>query len=120
MRCRRRSAGCPPTAGPRACSAGGTAAWWCCPSWAGVPYRHLAALTAGDIVIAGGVATISSPAGEWTIGADGDVVLCGSCAVTRWLKILDLSVTKPSTKTIARALKRAAAADHRSVHVCLS
>jgi len=47
--------------------------------------------------------------------------LCGSCAVTRWPKILDLAVTKPSTKpstkTIARALKKASAVDHRSAHV---
>ena len=32
--------------------------------------------------------------------------MCGPCAVVRWLKILDLAVTKPSTKTIARALKK--------------
>jgi len=86
-----------------------------------VPYGHLATLTAGDISIADGVATIRSGAGEWTIGADGDVVLCGSCAVTRWPKVLDLAVTKPctkpSTKTIARALKKASAVDHRSAHV---
>jgi len=44
--------------------------------------------------------------------------VCGPCAVVRWLKILDLAVTKPSTKTIARALKRAKAVDHRSPHVC--
>ena len=47
-----------------------------------------------------------------------DAVLCGPCAVVRWLKILDLAVTKPSTKTIARALKKASAVDHRSPHVC--
>ena len=41
-----------------------------------------------------------------------------SRAVTRWLKILDLAVTKPSTKTIARALKKASTIDHRSMHVC--
>jgi len=87
---------------------------------AGVPYKHLARLIAGDISIADGVVMIRSAAGEWTIGADGDAVLCGSCAVTRWLKILDLAVTKPSTKTIARAMKKAAAVDHRSVHVCRS
>ena len=98
---------------------------------AGVPYRHLATLTAGDVYIEAGAATIRSSAGEWTIGADGgraaavlcvriDVVVCGSCAVTRWLKILDLAVTKPSTKTIARALKKASAIDHRSAHVCQS
>ena len=49
-----------------------------------------------------------------------EAVLCGPCSVSRWLKILDLAVTKPSTKTIARALKRVAAVDHRSPHVCLS
>ena len=85
---------------------------------AGVPYRHLATLTAGDIHIEEGVATIRSPAGEWTLRPADDAVLCGPCAVVRWLKILDLAVTKPSTKTIARALKKAAAVDHRSPHVC--
>ena len=85
---------------------------------AGVPYRHLATLTAGDISIADGVTTIRSPAGEWTLRPADDAVLCGPCAVTRWLKILDLAVTKPSTNTIARALKKASAVDHRSPHVC--
>src|SRR5664279_1350778 len=85
---------------------------------AGVPYQHLATLTAGDISIAAGVATIRSPAGEWTLRLADDAVLCGSCAVVRWLKILDLAVTKPSTKTMARALKRAMTVDHRSPHVC--
>ena len=85
---------------------------------AGVPYRHLATLTAGDISIADGVTTIRSAAGEWTLRPADDAVLCGPCAVVRWLKILDLAVTKPSTKTIARALKKASAIDHRSPHVC--
>jgi len=85
---------------------------------AGVPYQHLAALTAGDIYIADGVVTIRSAAGDWTVGAADDGLLCGPCAVVRWLKILDLAVTKPSTKTIARALKKAAVVDHRSPHVC--
>src|SRR5664279_5266713 len=85
---------------------------------AGVPYRHLAWLAAADITVAVGAATIRLTAGEWTVGSDDDVVLCGACAVVRWLKILDLAVTKPSSKTIARALKRANAVDHRSPHVC--
>src|SRR5664279_1932344 len=87
---------------------------------AGVPYQHLATLTAGDISIADDVATIRSPMGEWTLRPADEAVLCGPCAVVRWLKILDLAVTKPSTKTMARALKRAAAVDHRSPHVCLA
>jgi hypothetical protein len=85
-----------------------------------VPYKHLARLTAGDIYIADGVVTIRSVAGEWTLRPAGDGLLCGPCAVVRWLRILDLAVTKPSTKTIARALTRAAAVDHRSGHVCRS
>jgi len=87
---------------------------------AGVPYRHLATLTARDISIANSVAMIRSPAGEWTVGSPDDAVLCGPCAIVRWLKILDLAVTKPSTKTIARAMKKTAAVDHRSPHVCRS
>ncbi len=47
--------------------------------------------------------TIRSPAGEWTLRPADDAVVCGPCAVVRWLKILDLADTKPSTKTIARA-----------------
>jgi hypothetical protein len=85
---------------------------------AGVPYRHLATLTAGDVCIGEGVAAIRSPAGEWTLRPTDEAIRCGPCAVTRWLKILDLAVTKPSTKTIARAMKKASAVDHRSPHVC--
>jgi len=87
---------------------------------AGVPYKHLATLTAGDLHVAEGMATIRSPAGEWTLRPADDGLQCGPCAAVRWLKILDLAVTKPSTKTIARAMKKAAAVDHRSPHVCLS
>src|SRR5664279_807648 len=78
---------------------------------AGVPYQHLARLTAGGLHVADGVATIRSPAGEWIVASVDDAVSCGSCAVVRWLKILDLAVTKPSTKTLARAMKKAATDD---------
>ena len=85
---------------------------------AGVPYRYLATLTAGDIAIADGVATIRAAAGEWTAGAADEAVLCGPCAVVRWLRILDLAVTHLSTRTIAGALKTTNPVDHRSPHVC--
>jgi len=85
---------------------------------AGVPYRHIAALTAGNIFVADGVTTIRSPAGEWTLHPADDVLLCGPCAIVRWLKILDLAVTQLSTRTIAGALKKTSQVDHRSPHVC--
>ena len=50
---------------------------------AGVPYQHLAALTAGDISIADGLATIRSSAGEWTLRPANEAILCGACAVVR-------------------------------------
>ena len=85
---------------------------------AGVPYRHLATLTAGDIHIAEDAATIRSPAGDWTADPADDVEVCGPCAVVRWLKILDLAVTQLSTRSIASALKKTNPVDHRSPHVC--
>ena len=87
---------------------------------AGVPYRHLATLTAGDIHLEKDVATIRSPAGEWTLHPADETIVCGPCALVRWLKILDLAVTQLSTRTIAGALKKAPAVDHRSPHVCPS
>ena len=60
---------------------------------AGVPYKYIAVLTAGDISIADGVATVRSAAGEWTLLPAGGAVVCGPCAVVRWLKILNLAVT---------------------------
>ena len=91
---------------------------WCCPNSRGCRIGTSPPSPPATSHIADGVATIRSAAGEWTIGPADDAVLCGPCAVVRWLKILDLAVTKPSTKTIARALKKAAVVDHRSPHVC--
>ena len=65
---------------------------------AGVPYQHLARLTAGDVTVGRRTCTIASPAGKWTLRPADDGLLCGPSAVVRWLKILDLAVTKPSTR----------------------
>ena len=75
MRWRRRSAGCPRTAGPPGMFGRRDRCLLVLSQLAGVPYRHLATLTAGDIHIEEGVATIRSAAGEWTLGAADDVDL---------------------------------------------
>ena len=36
---------------------------------AGVPYKHLATLTAGDITVVDGITTVTGPASTWTIAA---------------------------------------------------
>jgi len=87
---------------------------------AGVPYRRIAALTAGDIALVDGVATVGTPTGAITLPpADGPVV-CGPCALVRWLRALHLAVTKLSTRTLAVAIDRAPAVDGSSPHLCRS
>jgi hypothetical protein len=50
-----------------------------------IPHRQLARLTAGDISIGDGVATIAVTGRTWTVQAVDDPVLCGPCAIARWL-----------------------------------
>jgi hypothetical protein len=87
---------------------------------AGVPYKHLATLTAGDVTVADGTATIITPAVTWTLRPADDGLVCGPCAVARWLRILDLVVTRPSHGDIAQALKRAKPGTIGSPHLCRS
>ena len=74
---------------------------------AGVPYRHLATLTAGDVTVADGIVTITIAAGDVDASSGRRRLLCGPCAVARWLRILNLVVTRPSNRDIAQALKKA-------------
>ena len=87
---------------------------------AGVPYRHLATLTAGDVTMVDGTAMITARAVTWTLRPADDGLLCGPCAVTRWLRILDLVVTRPSSRDIAEALKKARPWSSGSPHLCRS
>jgi len=87
---------------------------------AGVPYQHLASVTAGDVTVAAGTATITTPAVTWTLHPADDSLLCGPCAVTRWLRILNLVVTRPGHGEIARALKKAKPGSSGSPHLCRS
>src|SRR4029077_18258756 len=64
---------------------------------AGVPYRHLATLTAGDITVIDGTATVNGAAGGGTLTPNDDPVLCGPCAIVRWLEVLDVAVTRIAT-----------------------
>ena len=86
----------------------------------GVPYRRIAALTAGDIALVDGVATVGTPTGVITLNPDEDPVLCGPCALVRWLRALHLALTTPATRPLARAIDRAPAVDGASPHLCRS
>jgi len=88
-------------------------------AWAGVPYRRIAALTAGDITLIDTVATINTTR-PVTLHPEQDPVVCGPCALVRWLRALHLALTSPSTRTLARAIDRAPAVDGSSPHLCRS
>jgi len=87
---------------------------------AGVPYRRIAALTAGDITLADTVATINTTIGLVTLYPDEDPVVCGPCALVRWLRALHLALTSPATRTLAGAIDRSPAVDGASPHLCRS
>jgi hypothetical protein len=85
---------------------------------AGVPYRDLATATAGDVTLVVCTVTIRSPAGEWTLRPADDGLVCGVCAVVRWLEVLEVAATKVATAEVAGLLKGAPEVTGRSPHVC--
>jgi hypothetical protein len=87
---------------------------------AGVPYQHLATLTARDVTMVDGTVTITSAAGSRTVVPDPDPVVCGPCAVARWLRVLDVLMTTPSTRELAAALRKSHEVTDRSPHLCRS
>jgi hypothetical protein len=86
----------------------------------GVPYQHLAALTAGDVRLVDGAARVETSTGAWKVAPHQDPVVCGPCAVVRWLRALDLVITRPGKRDLGRALKKAKAVTGASAHLCRS
>ena len=87
---------------------------------AGVPFKDLAQLTAGMVTVAGGAASAAGAAGAITLTAVNDPVLCGPCAITRWLRVLDVVMTKPSHRVLAQQIKDADPVTEQSPHLCRS
>ncbi len=85
---------------------------------ADLPYQRIARLSAGDIRFARGQAMIAGPDGDTTIASRTDGLLCGPCALARWLHALDLTVVYTDTNVIASVIGRAAPLTPRSPHVC--
>jgi hypothetical protein len=85
---------------------------------AGLSDEHIAGLTAGDVVIADGAATITAPTGIITLPASGDTLICGPCALARWLRVLDMTVIYPDRYVIDSVIARAAALSANSPHLC--
>ena len=65
-------------------------------------------MTAGDVVIADGVATITTPTGVIRLAASGDGLICGPCALARWLHVLNLTAVYSDRCVIDSVIARAA------------
>jgi hypothetical protein len=87
---------------------------------AGLSYPQIAAISAGDLTVAGGVATIRTPGGKTTLKAVDNGLLCGPCALARWVHALDLTVVYPDGRVIATVIARAVPLTADSPHLCHS
>ena len=85
---------------------------------AGMSDEDIATLTAGDVVIADGAATITAATGTITLAASSDTLICGPCALARWLHVLDMIVIYPDRYVIDAVVARAAPLSANSPHLC--
>jgi len=85
---------------------------------AGLSFGTIAGLTAGDLSIVEGVATIRTVGSRTTLRPVDDDLLCGPCALARWVHALDLTVVYPDGRVIAAVIARAVPVTADSPHLC--
>ena len=85
---------------------------------AGMSDEDIAGLTVGDVVIADAAATITAATGTITLPASDDGMICGPCALARWLHLLDMTVIYPDRYVIDAVIARAAPLSADSPHMC--
>ena len=85
---------------------------------AGLSYLEMAELSTTDVSITGGTATIRTPTTTMTLESAEDAVLCGPCALARWLHLLDMTLSYPNSTVPAAILARGAPLVSDSPHAC--
>ena len=85
---------------------------------AGLSYADIADLTTADVTISDGRARIRTRSATITVRSTDDTMLCGPCALARWLHVLDLTVIHPNGCVPAAVLARSAALVDDSPHAC--
>ena len=87
---------------------------------AGLRMEQIASVAAGDVTITGGMATIRTHGGTTVLRGVDDNLLCGPCALARWVHALDLTVVYPDGRVIAAVIARAVPLRSDSPHLCHS
>lgn len=86
-----------------------------------LPATAIAELTVGDIDVREGRATIRRAGAEPVVlRRTDDCLLCGPCALARWLHALDLAGSCGDGRVVASVIGRAAPLGAHSPHVCES
>ena len=75
---------------------------------AGLSHPDIADLTTADVTISDGTARIRTRSATITVRSTDDTMLCGSCALARWLHVLDMTVIYPDGCVPAAVLARSA------------
>lgn len=84
---------------------------------ADLPSSRLGELSAGDIAIVDEAAFITTADGTVAVEKADETLLCGPCALARWLHALDLMVIYPE-RVVAATIARAAPLHAGSPHLC--
>jgi hypothetical protein len=85
---------------------------------AAVPYPVIAELVVGDVTLVPGIAVIRTSIGTVELAADPDALLCGPCALSRWVHMLDMTVVYSDRAICAAVIARGAALSADSPHAC--
>ena len=83
----------------------------------GLPYPTIAALTAGDVAITERAANVTAGGQLVEIAGGDDPTACRACALSTWIRALDLEVGR-GARVLADALKKAHELTGSSPHRC--
>jgi hypothetical protein len=83
-----------------------------------IPYPAIAELVVGDVTISYGVAVIRTSIGTVELAGDPDTRLCGPCALSRWVHMLDMTAIYSDRAISAAVIARSTALSAHSPHVC--
>jgi len=85
---------------------------------AGLSGADITTLTAGDVTVIDGAAIISTARGPITVDSVEDNVLCGPCALVRWLRTLEMAAIYPDQRVPTAVITRGAPLAADSPHAC--
>ena len=84
-----------------------------------IPRQHIQEMIAGDVTVVEDTAVIAAVEGTVTLQKAEETLLCGPCALARWLHALDLMTMGPE-RVVAATIARAAPLHDDSPHLCHS